>query len=100
LGKLTASIQQILQNPQLYVVTQDGKLSSYYRVFNFELQVFDEGNKLNMTFSTSDGHYLTANQIRTISTLERGVKLLFKDIRGTCPECRLFSLPSFTIQVR
>lgn len=103
LGTLRDSVvtnSQILFNPQLYVATEDGKLSSYYSVSRFELTITNPTGELLLATEITSGNKLSKLQLNTIKELEPDSKLKFEEIIGTCADCRNFKLPSFTIQIK
>lgn len=103
LGMIRDSIttnSRILLNPQLYVVTEDGKLSNYYSVLKFTLAITNPAGELLLSAEMTGGNKLTNHQRSIIRDLAPGSKLKFEEIIGTCPDCRNVKLPPLTIRIQ
>ena len=46
------------------------------------------------------GHILPADEIQAIKSLKSNDKLIFDEIRATCPDCRIRRLPPLVITIK
>ena len=93
------TVQKIVVNPWLMVVDEKGNKTDF-TVIGFNLSITDPSGEYILLKSTSLNNYLTKEQINSIKLSGSGSRLLFTDLRATCPDCRIRALPDLSIEIK
>lgn len=83
----SATISQILMNSKLYLVLPNCDYQHSMRITSFEFSVLNPQNILISNFGYTYGNELTFLQLDLIRKLKNGSKLVFENIKATCPNC-------------
>lgn len=93
------TVQKILVNPWLIVVDEK-RNKTYFTVIGFTLTITDPSGEYILLKNTSRNNYLTKEQTNSIKLSGSGSRLLFTDIRATCPDCRIRALPDLSLEIK
>lgn len=93
------TVQKIVVNPWLMVVDEKGNKTDF-TVMGFNLSITDPSGEYILLKSTSLNNSLTKEQINSIKQSGSGSRLLFNDLRATCPDCRIRALPDLSLEIK
>lgn len=93
------TVQKIVVNPWLMVVDEKGNKTDF-TVMGFNLSITDPSGEYILLKSTSLNNSLTKEQINSIKQSGSGSRLLFTDLRATCPDCRIRALPDLSLEIK
>lgn len=93
------TVQKILVNPWLIVVDEK-RNKTHFTVIGFTLTITEPSGEYILLKSTSLNNYLTKEQINSIKLSGSGYRLLFTDLRATCPDCRIPALPDLSLEIK
>lgn len=93
------TVQKILVNPWLMVVDEKGN-KTHFTVIGFNLTITDPSGEYILLKSTSLNNSLTKEQINSIKQSGSGSRLIFTNLRATCPDCRILALPDLFLKIK
>lgn len=96
----TATVNQILQNTKLYVVLPGCDYKHNFRIRSFELILIDPKNILLQNSGPTRGNELNSIHLEEIKKLKPGSRLVFENIKATCPYCAGWTLNTLTITIK
>ena len=94
-----ASLQQVLENPNLNIVIPDCHYDHNFWVIGFTMTLVQANGDTLKSFSGTSGNQLTDTQLGYIRDLRPGDKLAFTEITSRCPSSTPSILKPLTVSI-